>query len=130
MYAVEVRDHVMIAHSLPAPVFGPAQRLHGAIFVVEAAFFADALDANGIVVDIGPELMAGTLAPLRYRNLDAEPAFAGRLTTTEALCLHVFDALATAGRGGRLADGGRLQRARVTPHESHVARAWYEAEVR
>jgi 6-pyruvoyl-tetrahydropterin synthase len=131
MYAVEVRDHVMIAHSLPAAVFGPAQGMHGATFVVDAAFFAEELDANGIVVDIGlaTEALGQALAPLRYRNLDEAPEFAGRITTTEALCRHVFDALAAAARAGRLGDGGRLRRLRVTLHESHVARGWYEADV-
>jgi 6-pyruvoyl-tetrahydropterin synthase len=131
MYAVEVRDHVMIAHSLPAEVFGPAQGMHGATFVVDAAFFAEELDANGIVVDIGlaTEALGQALAPLRYRNLDEAPEFAGRITTTEALCRHVFDALAAAARAGRLGDGGRLRRLRVTLHESHVARGWFEAEL-
>lgn len=130
MFAVEVRDHIMIAHSLPAPVFGPAQGLHGATYVVDAAFFAETLDENGIVADIGlaTEALAAALAPLRYRNLDELPAFAGRLTTTEALCGHVWDALAAAAREGALGAGGRrLARLRVTLHESHVARAWKEA---
>ena len=131
MYAVEVRQHVMVAHSLPAEVFGPAQGLHGATFVVDAAFFAEELSEHGIVVDIGiaTDLLSQALAPLRYRNLDAEPAFAGRLTTTEVLARHVFDALAGAARDGRLGDGGRVLRIRVTLHESHVARAWYEAAI-
>ena len=99
MFAVEVRDHIMIAHSLPGEVFGPAQGLHGATFVVDAAFFAEELDAHGIVVDIGlaTEALGEALAPLRYRNLDAAPEFAGRITTTEALGpAH----LRGAGRGG------------------------------
>jgi 6-pyruvoyl-tetrahydropterin synthase len=131
MYAVEVRDHIMIAHSLPAPVFGPAQGMHGATFVVDATFFAEELGEHGIVVDIGiaTDLLSEALAPLRYKNLDAEPAFAGRLTTTEVLARHVFDSLAAAARAGRLDDGGRIGRIRVTLHESHVARAWYEAAV-
>jgi 6-pyruvoyl-tetrahydropterin synthase len=131
MFAVEVRDHIMIAHSLPAPVFGPAQGLHGATYVVDAAFFAESLDENGIVVDIGlaTETLAAILAPLRYRNLDDVEVFAGRITTTEVVCRHVFDGLAAAARGGRLGDGGRLGRIRVTLHESHAARAWYEAEL-
>jgi 6-pyruvoyl-tetrahydropterin synthase len=131
MYAVEVRDHVMIAHSLPSPVFGPAQRLHGATYVVDAAFIAAELDANGIVVDIGlaTEALAEALAPLRYRNLDDLEEFAGRISTTEVVCRHVFDALAAAARAGRLGDGGRLRRLRVTLHESHAARAWYEGEL-
>ena len=131
MFAVEVRDHIMIAHSLPAEVFGPAQGLHGATFVVDAAFFAEEIDEHGIVVDIGlaTEALGEALAPLRYRNLDAAPEFAGRITTTEALSRHVFEALAAAVRAGRLGDGGRIRRLRVTLHESHVARGWYEADL-
>jgi 6-pyruvoyl-tetrahydropterin synthase len=131
MFAVEVRDHIMIAHSLPAEVFGPAQGLHGATFVVDAAFFTEDLDAHGLVVDIGraTELLAEVLAPLRYRNLDAMPELAGAFTTTEYLCRHIFDALAAGARGGRLGDGGRLRRLRVTLHESHTARAWFEADL-
>jgi 6-pyruvoyl-tetrahydropterin synthase len=131
MFAVEVRDHIMIAHSLPAEVFGPAQRMHGATFVVDAAFLAEELDAHGIVVDIGlaTESLGAALAPLRYRNLDEIPAFAGRFTTTEVLCRHVWDVLAAAARDGRLGDGGRLRRIRVTLHESHAARGWYEADL-
>ena len=131
MYAVEVRDHVMIAHSLPDPVFGPAQALHGATYVVDAAFLAETLDEHGIVVDIGQATaeLAAALAPLRYANLDDLPAFAGRVTTTEVLCRHVFDALAAAVRAGRLGGGSRPGRLRVTLHESHVARAWFEADL-
>ena len=131
MFAVEVRDHIMIGHSLPAPVFGPAQRMHGATFVVDAAFFAEELDANGIVVDIGraTEALTEALAPLRYRNLDELLAFSGRFSTTEVLCRHVFDALAAAVRAGRLGGGSRPGRLRVTLHESHVARAWFEADL-
>ncbi|TPE53203.1 6-pyruvoyl trahydropterin synthase family protein [Amaricoccus solimangrovi] len=128
MFAVEVRDHIMVAHSLPSPTFGPAQGVHGATFVVDAAFLAEELDAEGLVVDIGlaTEALAAALAPLRYANLDEKPEFAGKFTTTEFLCKHVFDALAGAARAGRLADGGRLARIRVTLHESHLARGWYE----
>lgn len=131
MFAVEVRDHVMVAHSLPSPVFGPAQGMHGATFVVDAAFFAEELDANGIVVDIGEATLALTeaLAPLRYANLDTLPVFSGKITTTEVLARHIFDALAAAVTEGRLGGDGRLRRLRVTLHESHVARAWYEAEL-
>jgi 6-pyruvoyl-tetrahydropterin synthase len=129
MFAVEVRDHIMIAHSLGSPVFGPAQGLHGATFVVDAAFFTEDLDANGLVVDIGraAEALQACLSPLRYANLDAVPEFEGKITTTEFLCRHIFDSLSAAVRGGRLGDGGRVKRMRVTLHESHVARAWYEA---
>lgn len=131
MYAVEVRDHVMIAHSLPAPVFGPAQRMHGATYVVDAAFFAEALHGNGIVVDIGRAItvLAEVLEPLRYRNLDEMAVFAGRITSTEILCRHVWDGLAAAVAAGRLDDDGRLRRIRVTLNESHAARAWYEADL-
>ncbi len=129
MFAVEVRDHIMIAHSLPGEVFGPAQAMHGATFIVDAAFFSEDLDANGLVVDIGlaTEALGEALAPLRYRNLDE--VFAGRLTTTEFLSRHIFDTLAAAAQAGRLGDGGRLRRMRVTLHESHVARGWYEADL-
>jgi 6-pyruvoyl-tetrahydropterin synthase len=128
MFAVEVRDHIMIAHSLPAELFGPAQGVHGATFVVDAAFFTEDLDAHGLVVDIGlaTEALAEVLAPLRYRNLDDVPDFAGRFTTTEFLCRHVYEQLATIARSGRLGDGGRIRRIRVTMHESHTARGWFE----
>ncbi len=131
MYAVEVRDHIMIAHSLPAEVFGPAQGLHGATFVVDVTFFAEEVDVNGIVVDIGlaTDVLRTTLAPLRYRNLDVLPEFAGRITTTEVLSRHIFDAVAAAVRAGQLGDGGRLRRVRVSLHESHVARGWFEADL-
>jgi 6-pyruvoyl-tetrahydropterin synthase len=120
----------MIAHSFRGAVFGPAQALHGATFVVDAAFLADALDANGIVVDIGRahEALKAVLGPLNYRNLDDMPEFAGRNTTTEFLTKHVFDRLADAARAGTLGrDGRELAAIRVTVSESHVARAWYEA---
>ena len=130
MFAVEVRDHVMIAHSFRGAVFGPAQALHGATFVVDVAFIADTLDANGIVVDIGRahEALKATLAPLNYRNLDDLPEFAGTNTTTEFLTKHIFDRLAEAARSGNLGRAGReLKAIRITVSESHVARAWYEA---
>lgn len=131
MYAVEVRDHIMIAHSLPSPVFGPAQGMHGATFVVDAAFFTENLDEHGLVVDIGlaNEALAVALAPLRYRNLDEVPQFAGRFTTTEFLCGHIFRELAEAARAGKLGDGGRVRRIRVTLHESHAARGWHEGDL-
>jgi len=132
MYAVEVRDHIMIAHSLPRPVFGPAQAMHGATFVVDAAFFTDDLDEDGLAVDIGraTELLASVLKPLNYANLDEAPAFAGRVSTTEAIARHVFDALATAIADGGLGGAGApVRRLRITLHESHVARAWYEADL-
>jgi 6-pyruvoyl-tetrahydropterin synthase len=130
MYAVEVRDHVMLAHSLPGEVFGPAQGLHGATYVVDVAFLRESLSADGIVVDIGRALDAvkAALAPLNYANLDAVPEFAGKVTTTEFLCRHIFERIAEAARAGALGPGSEgLQRIRVTLNESHVARAWYEA---
>ncbi|MEO0820910.1 MAG: 6-carboxytetrahydropterin synthase [Pseudomonadota bacterium] len=129
MYAVEVRDHIMIAHSIPGEIFGPAQRLHGATYVIDVAFFAEALTSDGIVVDIGRahDALKATLAPLNYANLDDLPAFAGIKTTTEFLCKHVFDAMAEAARAGALGAGSEgVARIRVTLNESHVARAWYE----
>jgi 6-pyruvoyl-tetrahydropterin synthase len=130
MFAVEVRDHIMIAHSFRGDVFGPAQALHGATFVVDAAFIADRLDSNGIVVDIGRahEALKAILEPLRYRNLDEVPDFKGVNTTTEFLTKHVFDGLAAAARAGGLGrDGRELAAIRVTISESHLARAWCEA---
>ncbi|MBV9394449.1 MAG: 6-carboxytetrahydropterin synthase [Methylobacteriaceae bacterium] len=130
MFAVEVRDHIMIAHSFRGEIFGPAQALHGATFVVDAAFFADALDANGIVIDIGRahEALKAALAPLNYRNLDELPNFRNTNTTTEFLTKHIYDGLAGPARAGQLGRHGRdLKAIRVTLSESHVARAWYEA---
>jgi len=130
VFAVEVRDHIMIAHSFRGEVFGPAQALHGATFIVDVAFLAETLDPNGIVIDIGRahEALKATLKPLNYRNLDDVPAFAGKNTTTEFLTKHVFDRLADAARKGELGrDGRELKAIRVTILESHVARAWYEA---
>jgi len=131
MYAVEVRDHIMIGHSLPSPVFGPAQGLHGATFTVDAAFFTEDLDEHGLVVDIGlaTEALANTLEPLRYKNLDELAEFDKKFTTTEFLCGHVFGALAERLRAGKLADAGRVKRLRITLHESHVARAWFEGNI-
>jgi 6-pyruvoyl-tetrahydropterin synthase len=129
MYAVEVREHIMIAHSFKGELFGPAQAVHGATFVVDVAFFRDELTADGVVVDIGRagEALKRTLAPLNYRNLDELPQFAGRNTTTEFLARHIFDAMTEAARDGALGPGSDgLARIRVTLHESHVARAWYE----
>jgi 6-pyruvoyl-tetrahydropterin synthase len=131
MFAVEVRDHVMIAHSLPSPVFGPAQGMHGATFVVDAAFFTEDLDENGLVVDIGlaTDALAQALAPLRYANLDEVPAFKGKITTTEFLCHHIWQQLKEATKTTGLGDNGRVRRIRVQLHESHVARGWYEADI-
>ena len=130
MFSVEVRDHIMIAHSFRGAVFGPAQALHGATFVVDAAFMADALDGNGIVIDIARahEALKAALAPLNYRNLDDVPELKGANTTTEFLTKHIFDQLAKVARTGALGrDGRELKAIRITLSESHVARAWYEA---
>ncbi len=132
MFAVEVRDHMMIAHSLPRPVFGPAQGIHGATFVVDAAFFTADLDENGLAVDIGlaTEVLKEALAPLNYQNLDTLEIFAGKVTTTEFLAKHLFDRIADAIRNGRLGEGsGRIRKLRIMLHESHVARGWFEAEL-
>jgi len=129
MYAVEVREHVMIAHSFKGALFGPAQELHGATFVIDVAFFREALTADGVVVDIGRahDALRSTLAPLNYKNLDALPQFAGQNTTTEFLSRHIFDAMAEAARAGALGPGSEgIARIRVTLHESHLARAWFE----
>ena len=130
MFTVEVRDHIMIAHSFRGAVFGPAQALHGATFVVDAAFIAETLDNNGIVIDIGRahDALKAMLAPLNYRNLDDVPDFKGRNTTTEFLAKHIYDGLANAARAGELGRPGReLKALRITLSESHVARAQYEA---
>jgi len=132
MHSVEVRDHIMIAHSFRGAVFGPAQKMHGATFVVDAAFQAETLDENGIVIDIGRahEVLKEVLAPLGFQNLDDLPEFAGKNTTTEFLTRHIFDKLAEAARADRLGrPGSELASIRVTLHESHVARAWYEAAI-
>jgi 6-pyruvoyl-tetrahydropterin synthase len=128
MYTLTVRDHIMIAHSFRGAVFGPAQALHGATFVVDAAVIADTLDENGIVIDIGRahDALKIILGPLNYKNLDE--VFPGQNTTTEFLCRHIFDALAAAGRKGELGrDGRALKAMRISISESHVAHASYEA---
>ena len=132
MFAVEVRDHIMIAHSLPRPVFGPAQGLHGATFVVDAAFFTSDVDEDGLTVDIGAATTTLTdiLNPLRYRNLDEVAAFAGRVTTTEVIAQFIFNQLADAVDEKRFGPGShRIRKIRVTLHESHAARGWFEAEL-
>ena len=132
MYAVEVRDRIMIAHSLPDPLFGPAQGMHGATFVVDVAFFRETLNRQNVVVDIGAALsvLGATLQPLAYRNLDTLAEFEGHLTTTEFLCRHIFEAMARAAREGALGpDGSGLSSIRVTLHETDLARAWYEGPV-
>ena len=130
MFGVEVRDHIMIAHSFRGEVFGPAQALHGATFVIDAAFIAAELDVNGIVVDIGRAHTAlkSILAPLNYKNLDDLAQFKGANTTTEYLARHIYEELAARARSGALGRPGReLHAVRITVSESHVARAWYEA---
>jgi 6-pyruvoyl-tetrahydropterin synthase len=132
MFTVEVRDHIMIAHSFRGDVFGPAQALHGATFVVDAAFISKTLDENAIVIDIGRALdvLKSVLKPLNYSNLDDKEEFKGKNTTTEFLTKHIFDVLAQAARANELGrDGKELHAIRVTISESHVARAWYEAAI-
>jgi 6-pyruvoyl-tetrahydropterin synthase len=129
VFSVTVRDHMMIAHSFQGEVFGPAQRLHGATYVVDATFRRPTLDADNIVVDIGraTEELHAVLAELGYRNLDDEPAFAGINTSTEALARVVADRLAERVHAGALGEGARaLEALIVTLHESHVAWASYE----
>ena len=129
MFSVTIRDHLMIAHSLRGEVFGPAQRLHGATYVVDATFRRATLDADGIVVDIGraAEVLRAVVGELSYRNLDDEVEFAGMNTTTEALARVIADRLADRARAGALGDGAlELDGLVVTLHESHVAWASYE----
>ncbi|MDX6315820.1 MAG: hypothetical protein QOF84_4440 [Streptomyces sp.] len=129
MFSVTVRDHVMVAHSFRGEVFGPAQRLHGATFLVDATFRRQALDADNIVVDIGlaTQELGLVLADLNYRNLDDEPEFAGINTSTEYLAKVIADRLADRVSAGALGEGARgLTTIAVTLHESHVAWASYE----
>ena len=129
MFSVTVRDHMMIAHSFRGEVFGPAQRLHGATYVVDATFKRPALDEDDLVVDIGraAEELRAVLGELGYRNLDDEAEFQGMNTSTEALARVVADRLAERVRAGALGDGaGGLTGLAVTLHESHVAWASYE----
>jgi 6-pyruvoyltetrahydropterin/6-carboxytetrahydropterin synthase len=133
MYSVCVRDHFMIAHSFRGAVFGPAQRLHGATFVVDVEFRRRELDADGIVVDIGKagETLKAVLGSLNFQNLDENLAFKGSNTTTEFLAKVVFDRMVQAiGRGELGPNAGEIESARVTLHESHVAWASYEGPVR
>jgi 6-pyruvoyl-tetrahydropterin synthase len=132
MHAVEVRDRIMIAHSFRGEMFGPAQALHGATFVIDAAFLAETLDPNGVVIDIGAAHAAlnAVVKDLNYRNLDDIPEFGGFNTTTEFLTKYIFDRLADAARKGGLGrDGRELAAIRITIAESDVARAWYEGPV-
>ena len=129
MFSVTVRDHMMIAHSFRGEVFGPAQRLHGATYVIDATFRRADLDADGIVVDIGraAEELHAVVAELNYSNLDDDPAFAGMNTSTEALARVIADRLAERVHAGALGDSAReLDGLIVTLHESHVAWASYE----
>ena len=129
MYAVTVRDSMMIAHSFRGEVFGPAQRLHGATYVVDATFRRETLDADNIVVDIGraTDELRALLGALSYRNLDDEPDFAGMNTSTEALARVVADRLADRVRAGALGEAARgISAIAVTLHESHIAWASYE----
>src|ERR687892_2305391 len=129
MFSVTIRDHLMIAHSLRGEVFGPAQRLHGATYVVDATFRRATLDADGVVVDIGraAEVLRAVVGELGYRNLDDEVEFEGMNTTTEALARVIADRLADRARAGALGDGARqLHGLVVTLRESHVAWASYE----
>jgi 6-pyruvoyl-tetrahydropterin synthase len=132
MYAVEVRDHVMIAHSIKGEVFGPAQNLHGATYVVDVCFMRPRLDDNDIVVDIGlaTEAVKDILSAINFRNLDDHPDFRGRRSTTEAVARWVFDRVAVAVKAGKLGSSAAgLSRLKVTLHESHMARASYEADL-
>jgi 6-pyruvoyl-tetrahydropterin synthase len=129
MYSVSVRDHFMIAHSFTGEVFGPAQRLHGATYVVDVEFRRPELDADGIVVDIGRalETVHAVLGALNFKNLDEEPAFEGRNTTTEFLARVIFDRVSSAIGRGELGDQARgITAVKVTLHESHLAWAAYE----
>ena len=132
MYSVTVRGHMMIAHSFAGQVFGPAQRLHGATYVVDVELRRPELDADGLVVDIGlaSEALARVLGELNYRNLDEDPAFNGRNTTSEFLARVVFDRLAEAIERGELgAAASAVQSLRVTLRESHVASASYDSRL-
>jgi 6-pyruvoyl-tetrahydropterin synthase len=131
MFAVEVQDHIMIAHSFPSEVFGPAQGLHGATFTVNLAFFASDIDKHGMVVDIGlaTKVLSEVLEPLRYKNLDELEQFKGKFTTTEFLCRYIFDQVLIELKQGKLADDSRVEKLRVSLQESYMARAWFEGEV-
>ncbi len=132
MYSLNVRDHFMIAHSFRGEIFGPAQRLHGATYVVDATFRRPELDPDGLVVDIGlaAETLKAVLDDLNFRNLDDEPAFEGENTTTEFLAREIFHRLARAVEAGQLGEGAQgLTAIWVTLSESHVAWARYEGSL-
>jgi 6-pyruvoyl-tetrahydropterin synthase len=128
VFSVTVRDHMLVAHSLQGEVFGPAQRLHGATYVVDATFRGESLDDNGILLDIGraTEELHRVVAELSYRNLDDETAFKGTNSTTEVLAKHVADRLAEQVRAGAFGNSAGVSSIVVTLHESHVAWASYE----
>ncbi len=133
MYAVEVRDHVMIAHSIKGEVFGPAQKLHGATYVIDVCFMRRELDENDIVVDIGlaTDTVKQVLSSINYSNLDEHPDFLGRRSTTEAVAHWVFQKMKQAIDTGKLGPGARgLARLKITLHESHNALASYESELK
>ncbi len=132
MYAVEIRDHVMIAHSIKGEAFGPAQKLHGATYVIDVSFARETLDSNDIVVDIGlaTDVVKATLHQINFANLDEHPAFAGRRSTTEAVAKWVFDQIVGAIKAGKLgAEASGISQVKITLHESHVARASFEGPV-
>lgn len=132
MFAVEVREAIMIAHSLPNPFFGPAAGKHGATFVVDVAFFRETLNEFNVVIDIGAagETLKSVLKPLAYQDLDTLPQFEGKLTTTEFLAKHIFDEMAAAVHRGDLGPGSdELVKLRVTLGETHLAKAWFEGPV-
>jgi 6-pyruvoyl-tetrahydropterin synthase len=132
MFAVEVRDSIMLAHSLPDPFFGPAANKHGATFIVDVAFFRPTLARLNVVVDIGraQSTLKAVLAPLHYKDLDTLPAFAGVITTAEFLCHHIHEAMRAAIHRGELGEGAEgLSALRVTLGETHLARAWHEGPV-
>ncbi len=132
MFSLTVADHVMVAHSLRGAEFGPAQRLHGATFVVEAEFRAERLDAAELLIDIGlaRTILRGLLDAIDYRNLDEVDAFAGRNTTTELLAFHIHGQLASACRDGALGEGGRgVVSIKVTLRENPLAWAAFEGPV-
>ena len=129
MYSLNVRDHFMIAHSFRGEVFGPAQRMHGATYVVDATFRRPELDADGLVVDIGlaSELLKEVLGAMNYRNLDEMPEFEGKNTTTEFLAREIWERITAALHDGRLGEGARgVTSICVTLNESHVAWGSYE----
>ncbi len=133
MYSVNTRDHFMIAHSFRGDVFGPAQRMHGATYIVDVEYRRPSLDEDGIVVDIGRagEVLRQVLAELNFRNLDEAPEFSGMNTTTEFLARDIFDRIAARLRAGELGPGAAgLESMRVVLHEAHVAWAAYEAPLR